>query len=167
MALFNDWKQMCEMAQTPQQQQQYWNEYFAMETKNYEKILADPSVEYAGTVAELAKTFEMESVVFVGFLDGINTSLKQEIDLDALTEDSAVKLDIDLEKLYFNMLDAKAKWLYELPQWEGILSAEKRHEICKEWQNSKQAVSEKTVGRNDPCPCGSGKKYKKCCGAGK
>jgi len=26
-------------------------------------------------------------------------------------------------------------------------------------------VSEKSVGRNDPCPCGSGKKYKKCCGA--
>ncbi len=24
-----------------------------------------------------------------------------------------------------------------------------------------------TVGRNDPCPCGSGKKYKKCCGAKK
>ncbi len=24
--------------------------------------------------------------------------------------------------------------------------------------------SEKKVGRNDPCPCGSGKKYKKCCG---
>ena len=23
------------------------------------------------------------------------------------------------------------------------------------------------IGRNDPCPCGSGKKYKKCCGAGK
>jgi preprotein translocase subunit SecA len=22
------------------------------------------------------------------------------------------------------------------------------------------------IGRNDPCPCGSGKKYKKCCGAG-
>jgi len=21
------------------------------------------------------------------------------------------------------------------------------------------------IGRNDPCPCGSGKKYKKCCGA--
>lgn len=26
--------------------------------------------------------------------------------------------------------------------------------------------AEKTVGRNDPCPCGSGKKYKKCHGAG-
>ncbi|MBP7893336.1 MAG: SEC-C domain-containing protein [Firmicutes bacterium] len=27
--------------------------------------------------------------------------------------------------------------------------------------------SDKKVGRNDPCPCGSGKKYKKCCGASK
>ena len=26
--------------------------------------------------------------------------------------------------------------------------------------------TEEKVGRNDPCPCGSGKKYKKCCGAG-
>jgi preprotein translocase subunit SecA len=25
-------------------------------------------------------------------------------------------------------------------------------------------VGEKKVGRNDPCPCGSGKKYKKCHG---
>jgi uncharacterized protein len=30
-----------------------------------------------------------------------------------------------------------------------------------------QTVSGSTakVGRNDPCPCGSGKKYKRCCGA--
>jgi preprotein translocase subunit SecA len=28
------------------------------------------------------------------------------------------------------------------------------------------AKATKTVGRNDPCPCGSGKKYKKCCGQG-
>lgn len=27
-----------------------------------------------------------------------------------------------------------------------------------------QAKSNKNIGRNDPCPCGSGKKYKKCCG---
>ncbi len=26
---------------------------------------------------------------------------------------------------------------------------------------------EKTPGRNDPCACGSGKKYKQCCGKGK
>ena len=28
-----------------------------------------------------------------------------------------------------------------------------------------QAVSTKKASRNDPCPCGSGNKYKKCCGA--
>lgn len=28
-------------------------------------------------------------------------------------------------------------------------------------------ASDIKVGRNDPCPCGSGKKYKKCCGAKK
>ena len=30
---------------------------------------------------------------------------------------------------------------------------------------TKTIVKEVKVGRNDPCPCGSGKKYKKCCGA--
>jgi preprotein translocase subunit SecA len=29
----------------------------------------------------------------------------------------------------------------------------------------KTVVRSTKVGRNDPCPCGSGKKYKKCCGA--
>ncbi|MFO7559083.1 MAG: SEC-C metal-binding domain-containing protein [Desulfobacterales bacterium] len=28
----------------------------------------------------------------------------------------------------------------------------------------KTTIVEKKVGRNEPCPCGSGKKYKKCCG---
>jgi len=30
--------------------------------------------------------------------------------------------------------------------------------------NKTTIVNEKKVGRNEPCPCGSGKKYKKCCG---
>jgi len=61
------------------------------------------------------------------------------------------------------MLDAKADWLYNLPQWDGILTDEKRKEITKAYRASNIAVSTK-VGRNEPCPCGSGKKYKKCCG---
>jgi len=31
-------------------------------------------------------------------------------------------------------------------------------------QPKTQTITVKKVGRNDPCPCGSGKKYKKCCG---
>ena len=32
-------------------------------------------------------------------------------------------------------------------------------------QEASSATSEKQASRNDPCPCGSGKKYKKCCAA--
>jgi preprotein translocase subunit SecA len=32
-------------------------------------------------------------------------------------------------------------------------------------QQIQQVVRGEKIGRNDPCPCGSGKKYKKCCGA--
>ena len=35
-------------------------------------------------------------------------------------------------------------------------------EILMNWPEPQEA--EKKVGRNEPCPCGSGKKYKKCCG---
>ena len=44
--------------------------------------------------------------------------------------------------------------------------------LCPFWANTdrfthepKQPPQSPRVGRNDPCPCGSGKKYKKCCGA--
>ena len=36
----------------------------------------------------------------------------------------------------------------------------------REQQKTQPIRAEKTVGRNDPCPCGSGKKYKNCCGRG-
>ena len=62
------------------------------------------------------------------------------------------------------MLSVEAEWLYTLPGWEGMLSVEKRKEIEKAYKKTKTGVKEKTVGRNDACPCGSGKKYKKCCG---
>ncbi|MCX7843447.1 MAG: SEC-C metal-binding domain-containing protein, partial [Clostridia bacterium] len=107
--------------------------------------------------------FNMDTVTMTGFIDGINTSLVKSIDLESLTEESSIKLEVDFEKLYYNMLDAKADWLYNLPQWEDVLPVEKRTEIRKEYNKSKTAVSNK-VGRNEPCPCGSGKKYKKCCG---
>ncbi|MFZ7120551.1 MAG: preprotein translocase subunit SecA [Eubacteriaceae bacterium] len=34
----------------------------------------------------------------------------------------------------------------------------------KEERKNKPQVNKNKIGRNDPCPCGSGKKYKKCCG---
>ena len=100
----------------------------------------------------------------MGFIDGVNDSLKNPLDLENLTADEEITLEVDLEKLYFNMLDAKAEYLYNLPQWDGIFSPEKRKEIQKQYRESVIVRNENKIGRNDPCPCGSGKKYKKCCG---
>ena len=44
------------------------------------------------------------------------------------------------------------------------VTEERRKELYKESRNSTTVVKGKKIGRNDPCPCGSGKKYKKCCG---
>ena len=65
------------------------------------------------------------------------------------------------------MVDAKADWLYELPQWKEIFSEEKLKQLYTEQKKSGTVVKAHKIGRNDPCPCGSGKKYKFCCGRNK
>ena len=75
-----------------------------------------------------------------------------------------VSLEFDVEKLYYNMVEAQADWLYELPQWDALLTKERRKELFLSQRKSNTVVKDKKVGRNEPCPCGSGKKYKQCCG---
>ena len=70
---------------------------------------------------------------------------------------------IDKEELYKNMVDAKADWLYELPQWNEIFDGETKRRLYLEQKKSGTVIVGKKIGRNDPCPCGSGKKYKYCC----
>jgi len=163
MTLYEKWNEITEQERTPQANEAYWKEYFLKEKDNYAYILENNLKTLKGELSEVAGSFNMDAVTFTGFLDGINTSLVNEIDLEALEESTILDVEIDYEKLYFNMLDAKADWLYNLPEWEKILSEERRKEISKEFRISRMAVSNK-IGRNDPCPCGSGKKYKKCCG---
>ena len=120
---------------------------------------------FTGTVKELAETYGTELLIMTGFLDGINESLKgYENPIDTMAEDTLVKIEIDPEKLYYNMVEAKADWLYQLPMWDSILTEERRRELYKTQKASGTIRKEKKVFPNDPCPCGSGKKYKKCCG---
>ena len=145
--------------------QAIWAKYFNEEKAVYEQLLANPGEVVSGTVKELAEKYNMELKYMVGFLDGINDSLKEENPIETMDKDTVVKLDIDLEKLYYNMVDCKAEWLYSLPQWDNLLSEERRKELYKEQKNSGTIHNaNRKVGRNDPCPCGSGKKYKQCCG---
>ncbi len=165
MTLLEQWREIAYNAEMDQRQlNEFWNAYFVQEKAVYEDILANPSVKVSGTVKELAEKYDMEVLTMVGYLDGINDSLVQPNSIDEMTEDTVVSLEYDPEKLYYNMVACKADWLYELPQWDALLTEERRKELYKTQKQSGTVKKEKKVGRNDPCPCGSGKKYKQCCG---
>ena len=142
--------------------EQLWKNYFIVEKGIYEHILSKPSEVVEGTVEELAKRYGTDIQTMTGFLDGINESLKgYENPIETMDENTVVKIEIDPEKLYYNMVEAKAEWLYNLPEWDNILTEEKRKELYKSQKASGTIVKGPKIGRNDPCPCGSGKKYKK------
>ena len=165
MALLENWRENAYNTERNQKQMaQFWNAYFEIEKGIYEKLLEDPDTEVFGTVKELAEKYGTTVEMMTGFLDGINDSLKTPNPIETMEEDTPVSLAFDKEKLYYNMVGAKADWLYQLPQWDSILSEERRKELYKEQKSSSTIVKGKKIGRNDPCPCGSGKKYKYCCG---
>lgn len=164
MSLYKQWTDMVVEYVKTKGEKAFWKEYMELETSIYRDILARHKEEYIFTISDLAKKYNTTSEFIMGFVDGINDSLKNSLDLEKVTENEEIKLDLDLEKLYYNMLDAKAEYLYTLPQWDGIFSVEKRKEIQKQYRESVIVRNENKIGRNDPCPCGSGKKYKKCCG---
>lgn len=166
MSLYKQWLDLME-GQTDETFETFWKEYSETETRVYAHILESKEPRLTGKFSELAAKFEADPVIFMGFLDSIQTSLNNPFELDAVTEDTDIDLDIDFEKLYFNMLKADADYLYTLKAWEGIFSEDKIMQIIKDFKRSKIVHKEKEPGRNDPCPCGSGKKYKKCCGANK
>lgn len=164
MSLYSAWQDRIEALDGQEEYEAFWKEYFEHEKENYKKILGAKNPLLKGKLSEVAASFNMKPETFLGFLDGANTSFTEELDLENLTEDSELACTFDFEKLLFNMHSAKADWLYELEEWADIFDEEKRLDIRKLHAKSKTVVNtEEKIGRNDPCPCGSGKKYKKCC----
>lgn len=165
MTLLETWRNTAYSQELTQKQSDaLWADYFVKEKGIYEQILSDPDTVVTGTVKELADKYGVELMIMVGFLDGIDESLKNPNPIEEMDENTQVNLGYDKEKLYYNMVAAKADWLYELPMWNDLLPTEKRKELYKQQKASGTIRKEKKIGRNDPCPCGSGLKYKKCCG---
>ncbi len=144
--------------------QRLWSAYFAKEKDIYAELLKNPDEVVTGTVKELAEKYDVDLMTMVGFLDGINDSLKEKNPIEEMEEDTVVNLGFDKELLYKNMVAAGADWLYGLEEWEPIFDEEKRKELYKEQKASGTVVKPAKIYPNDPCPCGSGKKYKKCHG---
>lgn len=169
MTLLENWRNLAYGdGLDDKKREELWSGYFAIEKGIYEQILSNPAEVVEGTVKELAEKYDTEVLIMTGFLDGINESLKgYENQIETMDENTVVKIEIDPEKLYWNMVEAKAEWLYSLPQWDAILTPEKRKELYRDQKASGTVRNEQKVYPNDPCPCGCGKKYKKCCGKNK
>ena len=83
-------------------------------------------------------------------LEILSTTKGGENDSDGIVEFKATYIEngktiVHHEKSYF--VKKNGVWFYQ--KWLPITSTR---------------INENKIGRNDPCPCGSGKKYKKCCG---
>ena len=51
----------------------------------------------------------------------------------------------------------------KITEWKNGLLEKERAAVERQKEISRETAKRANIGRNDPCPCGSGKKYKKCC----
>ena len=168
MALLKQWRDMAYSEKADKAQlQKLWTDYFQKERDIYAQLLKNPDDVVKGTVKELADKYGVDIMTMTGFLDGINDSVQEQNNIEEMEEDTEVQLGFDKELLYKNMVAAGADWLYGLEEWNEIFSEEKQKELYKEQKASQTVRKENKIYPNDPCPCGSGKKYKKCHGKGK
>lgn len=170
MTLFQQWNKRLSSDTVTKEE---WDEYLAKELNFYKDLLTEfegetdgeTTLQSAREVKDLTRTYHLSEVEAIGLFDGINESLVETLNLDDYNADSRIEFNVDFKKLYRNMLKVKATWLSSLEEWNGVLSAGERRAIRDAYIESITAKSTKEAGRNDPCPCGSGKKFKKCCGA--
>mgnify|MGYP000838494627 CR=1 FL=1 len=82
------------------QLEKFWGTYFQIEKEIYEKLLSNPDEAVKGTVKELAEKFGQEVLTMVGFLDGINDSLKIPNPIETMDENTKVSLCFDLSLIH-------------------------------------------------------------------
>lgn len=92
-------------------------------------------------------------------MDSLPGFVKKQIEKDPTIKDKLISIAkrMKADGVDLNSPRAMKKWVKE---HEKELKQEQQGKV-------ETVVKEKEPGRNDPCPCGSGKKYKKCCGANK
>ena len=165
MSIYENWLGMA-YTKDGGTDKQLWAKYMPLEQAVYEELLSTKTNSVSGTVSELANRFNMPAEYVCGLIDGVNDCLDEFIELKELEEDSHITISFGFPELYKKMVEYKADHLYNLPQWDNVIDASLRRDLYYEQKKSGTIIKEAQPGRNDMCPCNSGKKYKKCCGAG-
>lgn len=92
-----------------------------------------------------------------------NPLVEYKIEAYDMFEAMIKSIQEDVAKLMYRVNIVRA----EQPPLEDRLKGATASHGGDETTKKKPLVKKETVGRNDPCPCGSGKKYKNCCGRNK
>jgi len=164
MNLHDAWKRIS-LDQQGQPVKHVWDDYLAQEKTVYENILRNGIKRIEGTAEEIAEKLSLTPTYVAAFLDGIHECVDGLPDLEELEETTQIAFDLDYERLFKQMVEYKAEKLYTLAEWDGIFTKDLQKQFYQEQKKSHTIVrNEDKVGRNEPCPCGSGKKFKKCCG---
>jgi uncharacterized protein YecA (UPF0149 family) len=80
-------------------------------------------------------------------------------------EQHRIITDAIKEMEWWSSFHLDESWPKKLPEAEVPLPLSAQPPPAK-YVTPQPFIREPKIGRNDPCPCGSGKKYKKCCGKG-
>jgi hypothetical protein len=108
--------------------------------------------------------------------DLVFEGLCQQLALEGLPEieeylmDNPTSYTIEVEKTAYGFYRVMGLEHQELKGWQQYIHEreeyfKRQREGSNQLLTSKPVQNEQKIGRNDPCPCESGKKYKKCCGA--
>ena len=99
-SLLDQWRDMAyDRNLSKNELETFWSRYFTIEKKIYEQLLDNPEEEVRGTVKELAEKYGQDVMTMVGFLDGINDSLKVPNPIETMDENTDVTLVCDKEML--------------------------------------------------------------------
>ena len=87
MSLLENWREFAYSQERSQKAMNvFWADYFNQEKAVYKELLSQPDMVVTGTVKELAERYHMDINHMVGFLDGINDSLKTPNPIEEMTE---------------------------------------------------------------------------------
>ena len=107
---------------------------------------------------EFTSMFSVDKDMTIAMMDDLALDV-QELEPSEAVDKMIELINIDNEEVRFVASKMMNKFVNKIRLWKlkGTSTNDAKANVISE-------VSSKVVGRNDPCTCGSGKKYKKCCG---
>ena len=95
MSLYNEWTELVVDFVQTKGEKAFWAEYSAVEERIYRKVLANANETLKFKISSFGEEMDTTPQFIMGFLDGINESLTETLDLESMDENSDVEMNID------------------------------------------------------------------------